>query len=102
MSSRQKEVVPSPDQISHMSTPLTIGGTFADAVERRSRLVSLAYQVLGTIDVPPLDASEGEVLATLASAFHRKALVAAEAERDTRRGEPALPDDASIFWLSRR
>jgi hypothetical protein len=54
-----------------------------DTVERRSRLVALAYQVLGTIDLPPIDASEGEVLAALATAFHRKALGAAEAEMDT-------------------
>jgi hypothetical protein len=53
-----------------------------NTVERRSRLVSLAYDVLGTIDLPPVDASEGEVLVALASAFHRKALVAVEAELD--------------------
>jgi hypothetical protein len=68
-----------------------------DTVERRSRLVSLAYQVLGTIDLPPLAASEGEVLAALASAFHRKALVAVEAEVDTPRGKPTLPEYASMF-----
>jgi hypothetical protein len=54
-----------------------------DTVERRSRLVTLAYQVLGTIDLPPIDASEGEVFAALATAFHRKALGAVEAKRDT-------------------
>lgn len=56
-------------------------------VERKSRLVSLAYRVLGTIEPPPLDASEGEVLAALASAFHRRAQVAVAAELDTRRGK---------------
>jgi hypothetical protein len=73
-----------------------------DTVERRSRLVSLAYEVLGTIDLPPLDASEGEVLAALASAFHYKALVAVEADRDTLRGKPALPEYGSILWWSPR
>ena len=68
-----------------------------DTVERKSRLVSFAYQVLGTIDPPPLDASEGEVLAALASAFHCKALIAVEAERNTPRGKPALPEKASVF-----
>ena len=48
-----------------------------DTVERRSKLVTLVYQVLGTFDLPPVEASEGEVLAALANAFHRKALVAA-------------------------
>ena len=73
-----------------------------DTVERRSRLVSLAYKVLGTIDLPPLDASEGEVLAALASAFHCKALVAVEADRDSLRGNPALPEYGSILWWSPR
>jgi hypothetical protein len=68
-----------------------------DTVERRSRLVSLAYRVLGTMEPPPLDASEGEVLAALASAFHRKALVAVEAELDKPQGKPALPEYASIL-----
>ena len=70
-----------------------------DTVERKSRLVSLAYQVLGAMELPPLDASEGEVLTALASAFHRKALVAVEAELDVPRGKPALPENgyASVF-----
>ena len=73
-----------------------------DTVERRSRLVSLAYKVLGTIDLPPVDASEGEMLAALASAFHSKALVAVEAELDPPQGKPALPEYATMFSLSRR
>jgi hypothetical protein len=70
-----------------------------DTVERKSRLVSLAYQVLGTIDLPPLDASEGEVLAALASAFHQNALAAVEAELDKPPGKPALPENryTSVF-----
>jgi hypothetical protein len=70
-----------------------------DTVERKSRLISLAYQVLGTIDLPPLDASEGEVLAALASAFHHKALAAVGAELDSPRGKPTLPENryASVF-----
>jgi hypothetical protein len=89
-----------------MSTPLTKrgrtkegDGQLSDTVERKSRLVSLAYQVLGTIDLPPLDASEGEVLAALASAFHHKALAAVEAELDTPPGKLMLPESryASVF-----
>jgi len=74
-------------------------GKLADIVERMSRLVSLAYQVLGAMDLPPLDASEGEVLAALASAFHSKALVVVKAELDTPQGKPALPENgyASVF-----
>ena len=73
-----------------------------DTVERRSRLISLPYEVLGTIDLPPLDASEGEVLAALASAFHHKALIAVEAKLDAPRGRPALPEYGSILWWSPR
>ena len=71
----------------------------SDTIERKSRLVALAYEVLGTIDLPPSDASEGEVLAALASAFHRKAMVAMGAELATPRGKPALPENsyASVF-----
>jgi hypothetical protein len=68
-----------------------------DLVERRSRLVSLAYEVLETIDLPSPDASEREVLAALASAFHQKALIAAEAELNAPRDEPALPEYPSMF-----
>jgi hypothetical protein len=66
-----------------------------DTVERRSRLVSLAYEVLGTIDLPPLDASEGEVLAALASAFHCKSPLG---RRSPRLMRPVSP----IASLSRR
>jgi len=45
------------------------------------------------MDLPPLDASEGEVLSALASAFHSKALVVVETERDAPRGKPALPEN---------
>jgi hypothetical protein len=67
-----------------------------DTVERRSRLVTLAYQVLGTIDLPPIDASEGEVLAALATAFHRKALGAVETERDTPLRKSTLPENRYV------
>src|ERR1700744_2513762 len=33
------------------------GEQMSDIIERRSRLVTLAYRVLGTIDLPPIDAS---------------------------------------------
>jgi hypothetical protein len=74
-------------------------GQLPDTVERKSRLVSLVYQVLGAMDLPPLDASEGEVLVALASAFHSNALVAVERELDKRRGKRALPEEgcASVF-----
>ena len=64
----------------------------SDTVERKSRLVSIVYRVLETLELPPLEASEGEVLAVLASAFHRGAQVAVEAELDTAQGKPALPE----------
>jgi hypothetical protein len=54
-------------------------------VERQSRLVSLVYQVLGTIELPALDASDGEVLEVLASAFLSKAQIAVEEARHARR-----------------
>jgi hypothetical protein len=73
-----------------------------DTVERQSRLVTLVYQVLGTLEPPPVDALEGEVLAALASAFHRQAVVAMEAERGKPRGKSRLPEYASIFPLSWR
>jgi hypothetical protein len=65
--------------------------------ERQSRLVSLVYQVLGTIEPPALESSEGEVLAALASAFHRKAQTTVEAELDTPQGKPALPGQQHVF-----
>jgi hypothetical protein len=73
-----------------------------DTVERKSRLVTLVYQVLGTLELPSVDASEGEVLAVLAGAFHRQAVVAMEAERGKPRGKSRLPEHASIFPLSWR
>jgi hypothetical protein len=73
----------------------------SDTLEQKSRLVSLVYRVLGTFELPPLEASEEEVLFALASAFHRKAQVAGEAELDTPHGKPALPE-YSMFSLGRR
>jgi hypothetical protein len=57
-----------------------VSGQMLDIVERKSRLVTLVYRVLGTVELPPLDALEGEVLVLLASAFHRQALVTMEAK----------------------
>jgi hypothetical protein len=51
-----------------------------DTMERKSRLVTLVYQVLGTLELPAVDASEGEMLVALATAFHRKAQITVEAE----------------------
>jgi hypothetical protein len=69
-------------------------------VERQSRLVSLVYRVLGTLELPPIEASEGEVLAALASAFHCKAQTAVEAELNTPRSKPAPPKSTSMFSSS--
>ena len=69
----------------------------SDTIERKSRLIALAYEVLGTIELPPLDASEGEVLAALASAFHSKALVAGDRGLEPPRGKPALPEYTILF-----
>jgi hypothetical protein len=51
------------------------------------------------MDLPPLDASEGEVLSALAIAFHGKALVVLETELDAPKGKPALPENryTSVF-----
>jgi len=70
-----------------------------DTVERRSKLVTLVYQVLGTLELPEGDASEAEMLVALATAFHRKAQSAMEAELDTPQGKPALPENEylSVF-----
>jgi hypothetical protein len=68
-----------------------------DAVERKSRLVTLVYRVLGTLELPSVDASEGEVLADLASAFQRQALVTIEAETSALRSKPSLPELRNIF-----
>jgi hypothetical protein len=73
-----------------------------DTVERKSRLVTLVYQVLATLELPPVDASEGEVLAVLAGEFHRQSSVALEAERNAPRSASRLPEYASMFSLSRR
>jgi hypothetical protein len=60
-------------------------------VERQSRLVSLVYRVLGTLELPSLEASEGEVLAALATAFYGKAQIAVKAELDKPQRKPVLP-----------
>jgi hypothetical protein len=104
MSRCQKEVIDRPIDFSYVyAVNRKRGSQLPDTVERKSRLVSLAYQVLGTMDLPPLDASEGEVLAALASAFHRKALVAVETGAQPPRGKPALPkNNASAFETQMR
>lgn len=68
------------------------GTRLSDAIERKSRLVSVAYEVLGNMDLPPLEASEGEMLAALVSAFQRRALDAAAVQLHKPRGKPALPE----------
>ena len=79
-----------------------------DTVERQSRLVTIVYQVLRTLEPPPVDTLEGEVLASLASAFRRQAVVAMEAEalaameaeKSAPRAKPKLPEyrDISLSW----
>ena len=66
-------------------------------IEQKSRLVSLVYRVLETLELPPLEASEGEILAALASAFYRNAQIAVQAERDVLQGKPAVPKDTRMF-----
>lgn len=89
-SSWRKISIARSEALAYLRRNLKGGGQLPDTIERKSRLVTLVYQVLGTLELPPLDASEGEVLAALASAFQRKALVAVETERHAR-GKPALP-----------
>jgi hypothetical protein len=71
-----------------------------DAVERKSRLVTLVYRVLGTLELPPVDALEGEVLVALASAFRRQALITMEAERSAAGEASRLPRAPQHFPLS--
>ena len=49
-----------------------------DDLERRSRLVSLAYPVLAAMALPMDSAADGDVYSALASAFHKKAAEAAQ------------------------
>ena len=67
-----------------------------DLIERKSRLVSLTYQVLGTIEPPAKEVKDSEVLALLAGAFHRRAAEIANAEMPAPakpRGKRALPTE---------
>ena len=66
----------------------------AKTFEGRSRLVNLAYQVLNKIDVVVADKSDGELMAVLASAFHRHAaeVAAAESSQPKSGGRPKLPE----------
>ena len=43
-----------------------------DDLERRSRLVSLAYPVLAAMALPMDSAADGDVYSALASAFHKR------------------------------
>jgi hypothetical protein len=91
--SKIKKLIVRPDLF--MSTTLSgRRAQLSDAfVERQSRLVSLIYRVLGTMELPALEASEREVLDTLASAFHRKAQATVEAVLD----KPAPKKSISVF-----
>ena len=59
--------------------------------EDKSRLVYLAYQVLNKIDVVVADKSDDELMAILASAFHRHATEVTAPELSQRR-KPDLPE----------
>jgi hypothetical protein len=69
-----------------------------DDFERRSRLVNLAYEVIGDMPLPPITLSDKEVLLALASAALRKA---AEAVTDT---PPMLPPPERVpdFMMYRK
>lgn len=69
-------------------------GEKVDDLERRSRLVSLAYPVLAAIALPMDGAADGEVYSALAGAFHRKAAEAGEPSQRTRKNDGA-PDRAA-------
>jgi len=66
----------------------------AKTFEGKSRLVNLAYQVLNKIDVVVADKSDGELMAVLASAFHRHAaeVAVAELSQPKSAGRPKLPE----------
>jgi hypothetical protein len=65
-------------------------GRRVDELERRSRLVSMAYPVLAAMALPMDGAADGEVYSALASAFHRKAAEAAELSQGARRADKNL------------
>jgi hypothetical protein len=78
-------------------------------LECKSRLVALIYEMVERLKPPPVDASEGKVRAALASAFHRKGLVAVggrtgHAARQVRARvpqnlrEPTAPVGAVLNW----
>jgi hypothetical protein len=79
-------------------------GEKVDDLERRSRLVSLAYPVLAAIALPMDGAADGEVYSALAGAFHRKAAEAGEPSQRTRKNDGALdraalsPQQAKTNW----
>lgn len=59
-----------------------------DTLDRRSRLISLVYQVLSSFPHPTENTPDAEVYSQLGSAFYRKASEVAEA-----RGPPAERGD---------
>jgi len=58
----------------------------AKTFEGRSRLVSLAYQVLDQIDVVVSGKTDAELIAVLVEAFHRHAVEVADAQLSHRPG----------------
>ena len=73
-----------------------------DDLERRSRLVSLAYPVLAAMALPMDNAADGEVYSALASAFHRKAAEAAQLSQRERHQTRLAASGAETFFNSRR
>jgi hypothetical protein len=57
----------------------------ANTFEGRSRLVSLAYQVLNKIEVVVSGKTDGELMAVLAAAFHQHAAEVVDSELSRRK-----------------
>jgi hypothetical protein len=75
-----------------------LGPTEMDEFERRSWLVSLAYEVLRDMEPPADDATDMAVLSDLSRAFYVRAAALANREASTSRKSPkpaAVPSHSS-------
>ena len=72
----------------------------SNTFEDKSRLVTLAYAVLGTIQLTVAELSDAEIFFELSTAFQRKAIQASarEDEQDRRRakGRPPWPEPGEL------
>ncbi len=67
-----------------------------DELERRSRLISLAYEVLRDMEPPADGATEMVMLSDLSRAFLDKAIALGNFEAATRRARRKVRDDHTL------